>query len=154
MDKDQLIREYVEAGKVMQLATVGEEGPWMCHVWYALDWSGQRLLFTSRTIRTHSRHLESDGRVAGGILNALPNALGEPVQGVTFTGIGRVVRISELAQSLVLFCKRWPAANLVHAAIENGSTNSRLYEVLVDRWILHDEVNSPNDPRFELESTH
>lgn len=153
MDKVLLLKEYVDNARVMQLATVSDNGPWVCHVWYAVDWSKDRLLFTSRTIRTHSAHIALNDRVAGGILDMQLSALGQPVQGVTFTGSARIVSLLELASSLHLFCKRWPAADLAHAAIASGATNSRLYEVLVDKWVLHDEVNLRSDPRFELVPT-
>ncbi|MCA9355098.1 pyridoxamine 5'-phosphate oxidase family protein [Candidatus Kaiserbacteria bacterium] len=151
MDKLELLKEYVVNGKVLQLATITEGGPWVCHVWYVADWDNDRLLFTSRTTRNHSVHIEYDHRVAGGILDMELTSLGQSVRGVSFTGSARVVPLSDLLGSIYKFSKRWPAADLAHAAIANGSTNIRLYEININKWVLHDEVNMPSDPRFEYE---
>ena len=151
MDKLAILRDYVESAKVMQLATLTKDGPWICHVWYVADWTKDRLLFTSRTTRNHSIHIERDQRVAGGILDMQLKSLGQPVRGISFTGKARVVPLQDLVNSISIFCSRWPITDLTQAAIVNGSTNTRVYEILIDKWVLHDEVNFPSDPRFEYE---
>jgi len=148
--KESLLRAYVDAAKVMQLATLGPDGPHVCHVWYAIHWPSNRLLFTSSTARNHSVHIAANPAVGGGILDMDLKALGQKVRGVAFTGMARVVPDNDLDDSLRTFLLRWPKAGLDAAKIRRNEVPHRLYEVQVSRWILHDEVNLTDGPRFEL----
>lgn len=148
--KTRILKEYVDGGKVMQLATLDGASPSVCHVWYVLDWSENRLLFTSNVARNHSQHVASNPNTAGGILNMDLKELGQKVQGVTFAGTARIVPNSDLDESLRIFLSRWPNAGLKADEIKNHETPNRLYEVLVSRWVLHDEINLSDGPRFEL----
>ena len=150
IEQTESLRNAVDKGKVMQLATLNEGTPWLCHVWYVVDWAENRLLFTSNTIRNHSRHIAHDNRVAGAILSQELASLGQRVLGVTFTGLASIVPDSKLDSSLNLFLARWPTDALVASKIRSEAIPNRLYEVRVRLWVLHDEVNFPDRPRFEL----
>lgn len=143
------LRDLVNAGKVMQLATIDGESPWLCHVWYAVDWPRNSLLFTSNIIRNHSKHIEKNSRVAGAILAQELTSLGQKVQGVTFTGNASAVSNDQLDHVLPIFLARWPTDALEASKIKSGLIPNKLYRVTVDLWILHDELNFPDSPRFE-----
>ena len=147
------IRDYALSGKVLQLATNDKNGlPWVCHVWYAVTFEPDRIYFTSNIVRNHSQHIEQNPNVAAGILAATPDQLGDRVRGLSVQGTARIVPSSDLDKALEVFVNRWPAAagTLTAEAIRSEEIPNRLYEIVVQEWILHDEVNFPGDPRQEL----
>ena len=151
-ERDHLIDE-VHAGRLMQLATLDAEGqPQMCHVWYAATFSPDRLLFISRATREHSRNLRTDARVAGAIIADVPTGLGETVRGVSFTGTATEVPPHDLDERVATFLDRWPqaSAHINAAALRDGTSPSRLYQITVTGWILFDEQHYPDQPRRPL----
>lgn len=144
-----ILEEYVQAGKLMQLATLTADGsPALCHVWYACCFRPDRLCFISRPDRMHSVNICNDGRVAGGIVHISLAGLGQVVRGVTFKGLA--VELSATpGDALTRFVQRWPQASKAITLDRPGAglPASRLYEVRVTEWILFDEENFPNAPR-------
>ncbi len=149
-DERQLLETYVQAGKLMQLASLSADGsPIVCNVWYDPHFAPDMLRFISRHDRHHSENIRREGRVAGGIIAIELEGLGQTARGVTFEGRARELPTSGVDVEARAFLERWPAAE---AAIEpgklsRGETTSRLYELRVLDWVLFDEANFPEDPR-------
>lgn len=144
------LEAYVASGKLTQLATLSEGGsPAVCNVWYDFSFSPDILRFISRHDRNHSKNIRVDGRVAGSIIVAQPEGLGQAVQGVTYTGAARELPSLGIDDSLQSFLSRWPAAEATISAgvLARGETPTRLYEIVVEQWVLFDEVNFPGEPR-------
>jgi hypothetical protein len=145
-----LLRDYVNGGKLLQLATLTPAGtPTMCNVWYAPAWEPDRLYFTSRHDRLHSTQLRANASVAGAIVAIPLEGLGQKVRGVTFTARATELPPGDLTTPLAVFLNRWPAAanSLSAELIESGQTPSRLYELHVTEWVLFDEIHYPEQPR-------
>jgi hypothetical protein len=67
-----LLEHYVQAGKLMQLASLNSDGsPAVCNVWYDAHFAPDVLRFISRYNRQRSQNIRIDGRVAGSII-AIP----------------------------------------------------------------------------------
>jgi uncharacterized protein YhbP (UPF0306 family) len=144
-----ILEDYVSNGKLMQVASISEEGgPWLCHVWYRAQFSPDRLYFISRLDREHSINIRRDERVAGGIISIPLIGLGQTVTGVTFQGFASELDASA-DNELRLFLTRWPRAraSITTERIEADRTSSRLYEIRVNKWILFDEHDFPDEPR-------
>ena len=78
----EFLKEYVESGKLMQLATLRSDGsPELCNVWYDPHFGPDLLRFISRHDRNHSVNICTDGRVAGSIIAIQLEALGQKVRG-------------------------------------------------------------------------
>ncbi|ROO82543.1 hypothetical protein EDD29_0023 [Actinocorallia herbida] len=146
-----LVREVVDAGRLMHLG-VGSSPLQVFPVWYQAGWKPDVLRWISRVDRAHSRTVRLRGNVAGSIVAAEPDGLGDAVRGVRFAGFARELPTSGIDQQLDAFVARWPkaAGPLDRQALADGTSAMRLYEVSVERWILFDEEAFPADPRQEI----
>ncbi len=151
----ELLEQYVETGKLMQLATLQADGsPAVCNVWYDVHFKPDLLRFISRHDRNHSANIRNDPRVAGSIIAIDLDALGQAVRGVTFTGAARELDTTGVDAEIDAFTRRWPAsaAAIEPGKLARGDTPTRIYEVVVDEWVLFDEVNFPEQPRQVIEA--
>jgi uncharacterized protein YhbP (UPF0306 family) len=149
-----LLREYVNSGSIMQIATTSKSGePWMAHCWFAAD-DDLNLIFMSRQSRKHSRHIIENDRVSGGILAIPLEGLGQTVRGVTLSGTCEMVRESGITRAYEAYRSRWPQIEQMATAeklIESGAEN-RLWRISPSTFVLFDELHFPDDPRRELTS--
>ena len=142
-DERELLEEYVRDGKLMQLATQDENGPYLCNVWYLPQFSPDRLYFISNVKRNHSEHIRSRPAVAGTIMHEELDQLGQKVRGVTFRGMARELPIEGLDELIARFVGQWPNAKdaIDPAKLASGDTPMRIYEIAINEWVLFDEVN-------------
>lgn len=150
-----LLEQYVESGKLMQLATLCAGGsPVVCNVWYDFQFAPDLLRFVSRHDRNHCANIRNDARVAGSIIAIELEGLGQTVRGVTYTGAARELPVVGVDDEIRAFVTRWPAssATIDPDALANGETATRLYEITVDDWVLFDEENFPDQPRQAVDS--
>lgn len=146
----QLLEEYVRSGKLMQLATVDQDGaPAICNAWYDVNFAPDRLRFISHQERCHSQNIRRDPRIAGNILDIDLEGLGQTVRGVSFTGVARELPTTGIDEESAAFVARWPlAAEAVSPAVlASGMSPVRIYEIAVAEWILFDEANFREQPR-------
>lgn len=148
-DARTILETYVRETKVMQLATNTPSGPWISQMWFSVSFSPDLLFFTSNPIRNHSQHIAADSRVAVALLSGPPEKLGDPVRGVALRGRAEIVPDDSLESALKNFADRWPGAArwVTLDGIREKSMPNRLYRVIPEEWVLHDEVNFPTSPR-------
>ena len=145
-----LLEQYVQAGKLMQLASLNSDGsPAVCNVWYDPHFAPDVLRFISRHDRQHSQNVRIDGRVAGGIIAISLKELGQTVRGVTFTGVAHELPTDGIDGKIAAFVARWPRAEaaLNPHELARGEIATRLYEVMIAEWVLFDEESFPQQPR-------
>ncbi|MEO7195961.1 MAG: pyridoxamine 5'-phosphate oxidase family protein [Pseudonocardiaceae bacterium] len=150
-----LLEHYVQAGKLMQLASLNSDGsPVVCNVWYDAHFAPDVLRFISRSSRQHSQNIRIDGRVAGGIMAISLEGLGQAVRGVTFTGVARELPTCGFDREVVAFVARWPRAEaaLHPEKLAHDEIPTRLYQVTVAEWVLFDEANFPEQPRRVMDA--
>jgi hypothetical protein len=110
------LEQYVQAGKLMQLASLSGDGsPAVCNVWYDAHFAPDVLRFISRHDRQHSHNVRVDGRVAGGIIVIPLVGLGQTVRGVTFTGSARELPTYGIDEEIAAFVTRWPRAECLES---------------------------------------
>lgn len=148
------LREYVQEGKLMQVATVDSGGaPRIFHCWYAAD-EHLNLAFLSGVGRHHSKDIVADGRVAGGIIAIPLEGLGQKVRGIMFTGMAREVSGNDLASVYSTYSGRWPQVQREPKtsldALINETSESRLWQIRPTSFILFDEVHFPGNARREI----
>jgi uncharacterized protein YhbP (UPF0306 family) len=148
-DERVLLEQYVSAGKLMQFATQDDSGPWLCNVWYRASFSPDRVYFISRVSSHHAEHLRNLSLVAGSIVHEDLEQLGQKVRGVTFRGHATEMPTTGIDDIVLAFLDRWPnAAHLIGVeTLASGETTMRMYEIIVHKWILIDEVNFPASSR-------
>jgi uncharacterized protein YhbP (UPF0306 family) len=144
-----LLRQYVEQGKLMQVATTSDHGsPWLAHCWYAAD-SNLSLVFMSRTARRHSLEIRNDPRVAGGIVSMDLQGLGQKVRGVIFEGAAEELVDGRADEAYDTYRSRWPQVETLAPleALRGTDAANRLWRITPSSFILFDEVNFPSEPR-------
>jgi uncharacterized protein YhbP (UPF0306 family) len=142
-----VLEEYVSAGKLMQVATLSEDGrPALCNVWYNFRFGPDRLYFISRPDRDHSVNIRSRRDVAGGIVDLPLTGLGQKVTGVTFKGTATELDTNS-DDEIAAFVARWPGSR---AGIQGAQPASRLYRIDIIEWVLFDDNGFPDAPRRVL----
>jgi uncharacterized protein YhbP (UPF0306 family) len=151
-----LLREYVNTGKLMQVATQDPENkPWLVIVWYAPN-PRLELIFTSNVARLHSDYLKTRPAVAGGIFTTdlegpeyVLNGPGTVVRGVTFTGEARECVGHELEEAYETYATRWQQAHELFplTKIKSGESPMRMYKIVPVRYILFDEKSYRDQPK-------
>jgi uncharacterized protein YhbP (UPF0306 family) len=139
-----LLEEYVATGKAMQLATLRPDGsPTVCNLWYAYQLNPDRLWFISRPTREHCDNLRKDPRVAGAILAIELSNPGEPVRGISFTGRATQLPTTGIDRQIAAYAGRWPSTSqaIDPQRLASGEAHHLIYEVVIDGWVLYDEVN-------------
>jgi uncharacterized protein YhbP (UPF0306 family) len=145
-----LIEEYLNAAKLMQVATCINDQPWLAHVWFAPD-DKLNLYFISRRDRRHSEEIRTQHKVAGGIVQPPFEGLGQKVRGLTFQGTAEQVGLVHLREAYGVYKRKWPQVT-EHAGIDGIISNAiatRFYKIAPSLYVLFDEVNFPEQPRQE-----
>jgi uncharacterized protein YhbP (UPF0306 family) len=150
-DERELLEQYVRDGKLMQLATQDDDGPYLCNVWFLPQFSPDRLYFISNVARNHSGHIRSRPAVAGTIMHEDLDQLGQKVRGVTFRGKACELPTEGIDELIARFVGRWPNAKdaVDPSKLASGETPMRVYEIAIEAWVLFDEVNF-EQPRREI----
>jgi len=143
-DPRQLLEDYLRTAKVMQLATLDDDGaPYANNLWFASAVAPDRLFFISRPDRVHCANIRRASRVAGAVLNIDLTDPSQAVRGVTFTATARELPITGIDEQIRAYAGRWPttAAAIDPATMAAGEAHHRLYQLDVTGWVLYDEVN-------------
>lgn len=148
MELRTLIEEYLNAAKLMQVATVAGDQPWCASVGYALDeeWN---LYWISLPQARHSQELVANPKIAGAIADE--KLYVEGPRGLQFEGIAELVPDEEVEANLSLYCKRLNRDMSLIKDIQTGKNPHKLYRIKPSRFVLFDRVNFPHNERQVLE---
>jgi|SRR3989344_3916204 len=105
-DIKQLIREVLDKGYLMSLATANEGGVWVCDVIYVHDDSMNIYWMSDPDVR-HSQAIRKDNKVAGTIT---VSGAGEDNFGIQFEGVAEKIAGSRHDLALKHYAKRKKAA--------------------------------------------
>jgi uncharacterized protein YhbP (UPF0306 family) len=143
----QLIVDYMTEQKLMQLATIGEFGPWICSVWQAFD-DDLNIYFFSATTRQHSQEIEKDGRVAGAL--AKPHTVSDTPRAVQFSGKAtRLTDEAEIAKARSVYEGRIFNAETIDKLMANEERPHVFYKITPNKFVLFDVENFPENSRQE-----
>lgn len=147
MSPSEILNDFLASSKLMQLATLGQDGLWICNVYFVAD-DQNCLYWTSARARRHSKEILSNSKVAA---NILVDAVRK--QAVQITGEAFEVSLDDVERVNRLY------------GVKFGDKPSRLREVLEDApdgrayWVLRptiislwDEVNFPDAPKQIVEN--
>jgi uncharacterized protein YhbP (UPF0306 family) len=145
MNPKDILKEFLTVNKVMQLATVGKNGPWICTLYFVID-DQNNIYWTSARNRQHSREILDNSKVAATVVH-------DPVhkRAVQITGEAHEVPLSDVERINKLYADKF------------GDKPSRLQEVIANRpdgrayWVLKpqtislwDEVVFPDKPKRQV----
>lgn len=143
----QLIEDYLGQATLMQIATVRDNRPWACSVYFATD-TNMNLYWLSKPDRRHSQELSANQNVAGTIV--LPHTPGDKVRGIQFEGAAEELKeTTELTRAMMIYAKRFgmPAERM--NAIISHTDGHACYRVTPSLYVLFDEINFPDVSRQE-----
>lgn len=146
-DIRQLIVDYMTEQKLMQLATMSENGPWVCSVWQAFD-RDLSIYFFSATTRQHSQEIEKDNRVAGAL--AKPHSISDQPRAVQFSGTAeRLTDPADIARARSTYEGRIFDVATIDKLMSHPDRPHVFYKITPKRFVLFDAVNFPENSRQE-----
>lgn len=149
MDKDikKLVGKYLQIGRMMQVATVKNDQPWCCTVYFVPD-EKLNLYWISTPDRRHSQEILKNKKIAAAIsIKHIPD---EDVVGLQVEGDAQLVEDSEeIKKAIRLYADRHNRGEKWYEDFLTGKNQHKLYRIKPRLFVLFDEENFPNDPRKE-----
>ncbi len=140
------IKKRLEKQRLMQLATVGKTGPWICTVHFIED-EALNLYWLSLPDRRHSKELAENPRVA--ITVAVKPEM--PVIGIQAEGIAKEVQDPEIIKNVMeKYVAKYKIGDTFYGNFIAGNNKHKLYKFTPNRFSLFDEVNFKDTSPVEL----
>jgi uncharacterized protein YhbP (UPF0306 family) len=146
MQAEELIKQYVEQAKLMQLATSLNNQPWACTVHYYSD-KDLNFYWISTLEREHSQAIAQNPKVAAAILVHENTPEERYVIGISIEGeaelIGEQIAV-EIGNSYVEKIGREPS---LLSDIALGKNPHKFYRLKPTKIVLFDTKNFQDNPR-------
>lgn len=142
-----LIKKYLQEARLMQLATVINNQPWVCSVWFAADEKLNIYWFSSIT-RRHSKEVMKNHKVAAAIV--FPQTPSDRPRGLQLQGIAELLtKEKDINKAISIYAGRIFAKEKIKEFMQDDEKPHRFYKIKPTQFVLFDLVNFPNDPRQE-----
>jgi len=139
---EEFIAKYLPNGKVLQLATISGNGPWICTVNYVNDKDGN-IYWISMKNRRHSIEVEGNSQSAIAIVLDPDKKVG-----LQLTGVSSQVKDEDLEKAHNLYSLKFGDKPERLAGARDPSSDGRTYYMFTPKSIkVHDEVTFPTDPQ-------
>ena len=146
MEVSELIKRYLAEAKMMQIATVSEDQPWICTVYFATD-DDLNLYWLSLPSRRHSQEIEKNSKVAITIPVKFDK---NPIIGIQAEGSAESVTDQEVVAALMKrYTERYQTGQDFYNNFIAGKNKHLLYKFTPKCFVLFDEVNFPDESRQE-----
>jgi uncharacterized protein YhbP (UPF0306 family) len=146
MELQQLLREYFENSKLMQLATVNDGQPWVCNVFFVTD-EDNNIYWTSAKVRRHSKDIISNSITAATIVRSENKK-----QALQITGKSYEVTLEDAERVNKLYGNKFGQKQSRLEEVLANTPDGRAYYVLRPKTIFFwDEVNFPDAPKQQFE---
>ncbi len=143
MVAEELIKKYLIAGKLMQVATVDGGKPWVCTVYFVSD-ELQNLYWLSFPERRHSKDITKSPHVA----IAIAVKHDQPVIGIQAEGTADEVDDEKTVEKIMeKYVAKYGAGKDFYKNFKAGKMKHRLYKFIPNTFVLFDEVHFKNDAR-------
>ncbi len=138
-----LAAEYLQVGRVMQIATLQNGQPRVNSVYYVVRSDNKAIYWVSEPRRRHSRALESNPS-AGAAIVIRSEA---PVAGLQLTGVAaKVTDLAEIKESARLYSEKYDGVGgQLYERIVAGTNKNKLYRLDIDALEIFDDENFPGD---------
>jgi uncharacterized protein YhbP (UPF0306 family) len=145
MDIQKQIQKYMEQGKIMQLATVSHDQPWISTVYYVTD-EHMNIYWLSWPERRHSQELTKNPKAA----IAIAIKLDKPVIGIQTEGsVERVQDSDEVRAVMQKYVAKYSSGKDFYDNFVSGKNKHTLYKFVPNTFVLFDEVHFPENGRQE-----
>lgn len=141
MNPKTVATQYLQQGRVMQIATLHEGTPRVNSVYYVPAADMSAVYWMSEPRRRHSDDVLKDARMAG----AIAIKTDWPVAGLQFTGKGSVLQDEAKLQKVIdAYNEKYhDAAKGLLERIQDGTNKHLIYELTIESLELFDGVNFP-----------
>jgi uncharacterized protein YhbP (UPF0306 family) len=143
MKPESYIMKILDEMPLMQLATVGDNQPWVVSVYFAMD-NQHNLYWMSRDTRRHSKLITDNPKVAATV--HMPYVVGDPGRAVQLEGTARAIPAEESGDYFQAYAERYRAHAMLPELLDPQSPHT-LYQLTPMNFVLFDEANFPDSPR-------
>jgi len=141
----ELIEKYLSEARIMQLATVRDDQPWICSLHFAADDESNIYWITKPTAR-HSQEIADNPNVA----IAIAFKTDRPLIGVQTEGTAEIVEDPDLLKSAMeRYIERQGTDRAFADQIIAGTNEHKLYKFTPKLFSLFDQVNFSDQPSQE-----
>lgn len=145
MQASDLIKTHLKDKKMMQIASVSGDQPWICTVYFVAD-EEQNLYWLSLPSRRHSIEIKSNSKVAV----AVPVEFDQPVIGLQSEGEATKVNNAEIIKNIMkLYVDKYGQGKDFYDNFLAGKNQHALYRFTPKSYVLFDEKNFSGNPRQE-----
>jgi uncharacterized protein YhbP (UPF0306 family) len=143
-----LIRNYLPHGRMMQVATVNDDGqPWVCTVYYVED-EEMNLYWLSLPTRRHSMDISQHNEIA----ITVPLKVDKPVVGIQAEGRANAVADRKVIERVMKnYVDRYNSGQQFYERFIAGENQHVLFRFKPSKFVLFDEVTFPSDGRQEVD---
>lgn len=145
------ITDYLKEAKMLQVATVKNNQPWVCTVYFAHD-EQLNLYWLSKPNTRHSQEIKQNEKVAGTIV--LPQNPGDKIRGLQLQGVAKELHNQEEVRAgMKYYAQRFGMNEERVEAIINNTDGHFCYKITPNLFVLFDTLNFPDNPRQEYKLT-
>jgi uncharacterized protein YhbP (UPF0306 family) len=143
----ELIQDYLQEAKLMQLATAIDNQPWTSNVWFVAD-KDLNIYWFSSTKRRHSREILKNKKVAAAI--CLPQAPKDILRGLQLEGTAELLTDNiSIVKAILLFARKIFTKEQIKQFMKNKKQPHRFYKITPTQFVLFDALNFPDNSRQE-----
>ena len=148
-DVKDIIQQYLKDALMMQLATVRDNKPWVCNVWFAADKDLNIYWFSAKT-RRHSIEIADNPHVAAAIcLPQSPNDSSSRALQIEGTA-ERLTKPTDVAVAMKHYVGRVFSLKQVKQLMALVDRPHSFYKLTPENYILFDTLNFPENSRQEF----
>jgi uncharacterized protein YhbP (UPF0306 family) len=146
MEVGDLIKKYLRQARMMQVATIDGDQPWICTVYFVPD-EQQNLYWLSLPTRRHSEEIAKHNMVAVAIAVKFDK---NPIIGIQAAGIVEVVKDAEVVKSVIEpYIEKYNRGMDFYDLFTAGKNEHVMYKFTPSKYELFDEVNFPDGQKHE-----
>lgn len=149
MDLKELIAEYLKEPRVMQLATVRDNKPWVCNLHYYVD-SSLNFYWISTQTRRHSKDIEQNPCTAVAITVHEDTPEENYIVGITAEGEARLLSEERIKVVGLEYVQKLEKSSTLLEDILTAKNPHKFYVLKPTKIVLFDNKNFPDNPRQEL----
>jgi general stress protein 26 len=136
---EDLVKKYLQQGRMMQIATVSGDKPWICTVYFVPD-EQQNLYWLSQDIAKNSK-------IAVAIAVKFDK---NPIIGIQAEGIAEIVNEGEVVKKILPdYVEKYGSGKDFVELFESGKNQHQLYKFTPSKYFLFDETNFSDGQKHE-----
>jgi uncharacterized protein YhbP (UPF0306 family) len=144
----ELIGDYLNKTRMLQIATSDGNQPWCCTLYYAYD-DDWNIYWLSLPSSRHSEEIMKNPNVAGGIAFSQEPYPEGGVRGLSFEGKAELLSGDEEKKACQLYITQLMREETLLEDIRSGKNPHKFYHVKPTLFVLFDRLNFPDNPRQE-----